>query len=616
MKKELQKLAMALNDAHNIIEPFSSIISVSLIDKGFYRGATIKKLVSEQTLDIYEAACMLHTKNDVECHAEHCGTLIHNFCPRAKIVSIDVFDKENWAKSVVIAAAIKWASHQGIQVIFVGMATNSIADADILEPACKFAIEHGSIVIAPVDNLTSEGYPAMFETVVSVIASDTIDACKPVWLEQNNVNIVADGVLYTETNDSKQKPIPKSSYAAARCAGIIADLWSRSPSAKNSDILNQFKQNYGRRKDNYYVYIGGRRVDLGGWQRIANLRSKQLLFNKYDHISVQHALQVGDGFVCRGMPLVCRVSLLESNRSKNVRNQTNAGSVINKLWSTVDSIIIASGSKRADARDWIYMAQKNRKNIIVTTKRLTQLLQHDLVIASENGCNVWAPSVTVLPAPRWHFRKQQYELPNPCIMVVSNCAEGATLGLCKEQLNIVANQNNHKMLWMTDMPDGWLAGFNMCVPINEIGRECGLPLDIIMGAIHHEVRRRVHETGAKVVGAIVTKPLLFPRLSGQIMVSPWTQAFLGICSPRTIVIVSGSMSPKWLEVSYVSNLLAQMDISHIGIVRNDKERVNGISELSEINEVHMQAKPVEIFGITNRTMWQQFYQFTISDRNA
>lgn len=594
------------------------MVSVALVEEGLYVGANRRLILSNKKLclcDVPAKTCA-EIENDVKCHAEQSGILVRNHCPMAKVVSIDVFGGEKWAKAKNIAEAIEWASRQKIEIIFVGSATISLIDAEVLKQACQLAVTCGSIVIAPVDNFTGEGYPAKLETVVGVVASDDICDDELIWLERNNVNIVAYGGGLVESGNATKQTIPKSSYAAARCAGIIANMWSQSPSAKNSDIINQLKEKRGQKNHNYHIYVGAKRIDLGGWRRIIGLRNKQLIYDKYNPMPIRHALKIGSENLCKGMPLICQTTSLKSKYSQLSRKQIVVHNA-NKSLSIADSIIITGDTKKTEASYWIHMAWKNNKNIIITSEKLGCQVESDLSMARENGSKIWMPSLTIQPAPKWYLRKRRRELSIPCILVISNYANGRTLGNCKKQISLMSKEINDNLIWITDMCDGWLGGFDFCVPINQIDGSSALSLDTIMSVIHHEIRRRVHEVEAKAIGVIITQPLFIQWQHGQAMISPWVQALISICNPRIIILASGDISPMWLETSYTNYLISQFDTSCIRLVC-DKKRKEGSKYPKSSESVRncIQSGSVSKFEIADLAKWKQLYQFAVYDKMA
>jgi len=263
------------------------------------------------------------------------------------------------------------------------------------------------------------------------------------------------------------------------------------------------------------------------------------------------------------MPIKCR-SLEDATDSDRFVGQVRHDAW--NAWHHIDTVILTSDCDRQTVATWVKRAVQYRKNIILTHGHIADTLRHKLAAATNSGCRVWVSEPTVLPAPRWYLRGLRSQLPMPCITLLSDGADGKTVGRCKTQIDRCAEQFGHRVLWVSDMPDGWLAGCNLSAPLESMARRSVLSLDTVVGVLEHEIRRRAEERGACIVGAIVTQPLLLSRPSGHMALSPWAGAFLAVLNPGLVIAVRGTGRPEWVHHANMHILVGALGTSQVRIV--------------------------------------------------
>lgn len=113
------------------------------------------------------------------------------------IMPVKVLSGEGWGTNDGVAAGIRWAADNGAQVI--NMSLGGSHPSEIIEEACNYAHSKGVVIVAAAGNGSGPvGYPAAFDHVIAVSATDQDD--KMAWFSDSGeeVDIGAPGVDVTQ----------------------------------------------------------------------------------------------------------------------------------------------------------------------------------------------------------------------------------------------------------------------------------------------------------------------------------------------------------------------------------------------------------------------------------
>jgi hypothetical protein len=490
------------------------------------------------------------------CHAEQCGRVISSVCPEADLLSIDVFAGSHRAAATDIALAIDCALNQAARVIFVGMATSHTIDRQVLEAACRKAVRSGAVVVAPVDNLTGQGYPATLSEVVGVAAGVVRDGRQLAWLGVGGIDYVCDGqppAIDGQRADRENS----SSYAAARCAGLLGRLWGQERSLPPQPILARLRQQHSRRAI-HRICIGTGLHDVGGWRVHCQLRDKRIILGDRVPFPLGNALHVGRVPLCGGMDI-----------EANVTDVGSVDEIPDLETSPFDTLILGYGLPVPLARRLVSHASPST-NILCVCDLLAKRIDAHLRQAKQAGRNVWSPRIHVSPVPGWYYRQLAMETPVPCLAIVSNNSCGRMLQRCRRQLEQVSSRSGDRLLCVTDMPEGHLAGFDLAVPISQMSVGSPVSLERIGLAIQHEVRRQVDHRQATAALLVITRPSVIVRRSGRLSLSPWTVALLGALSPSTIAVLCGPRGEVCADQICVRCFSGLLDESRVRLVGQGK----------------------------------------------
>jgi thermitase len=155
------------------------------------------------------------------------GKGVAGTCPDCALYNVKVLDDRGLGSSEAIANGITWAADNGAKVI--SMSLGGSQTSSTIEAAVNYAWSKGSIVIAAAGNTGEQGpqYPAYFENVIAVAATDHNDKMAHFSTYGSWVNVAAPGhrILSTMFNNSYTM-LSGTSMAAPHVAGVAGLVWS------------------------------------------------------------------------------------------------------------------------------------------------------------------------------------------------------------------------------------------------------------------------------------------------------------------------------------------------------------------------------------------------------
>lgn len=160
---------------------------------------------------------------------------LEGMAPGAKIYHARAFEDGKSTMDVILSA-LDWAADQDVRIInmsFVGPKN------DLLGVACRNARALGIVLIAAAGNNGPKapfGYPAAFDGVIAVTATDARDGLMPQANRGAYVFISAPGVEMVAPSGAGSDVVTGTSFAAAIVSGAIANLIHAAPDRSADDI--------------------------------------------------------------------------------------------------------------------------------------------------------------------------------------------------------------------------------------------------------------------------------------------------------------------------------------------------------------------------------------------
>ncbi|MBZ9669670.1 S8 family serine peptidase [Mesorhizobium sp. ES1-3] len=160
---------------------------------------------------------------------------LEGMAPGAKIYHARAFEGGKSTMDVILTA-LDWAADQNVSIVnmsFVGPKN------DLLGTACRNARALGMVLVAAAGNNGPKapyGYPAAFDGVIAVTATDANDGLMPQANRGAYVFISAPGVEMVAPSGAGSDVVTGTSFAAAIVSGAIANLIHTVPERSADDI--------------------------------------------------------------------------------------------------------------------------------------------------------------------------------------------------------------------------------------------------------------------------------------------------------------------------------------------------------------------------------------------
>lgn len=160
---------------------------------------------------------------------------LEGMAPGARIYHARAFEGGKSTMDVILSA-LDWAAEQHVRIInmsFVGPKN------DLLGAACRNARALGMVLVAAAGNNGPKapyGYPAAFDGVIAVTATDAKDGLMPQANRGAYVFISAPGVEMVAPSGAGSGVVTGTSFAAAIVSGAIANLIHAAPDRTADDI--------------------------------------------------------------------------------------------------------------------------------------------------------------------------------------------------------------------------------------------------------------------------------------------------------------------------------------------------------------------------------------------
>ena len=169
--------------------------------------------------------------DDDNGHGTHCAGIVAavdnevgviGVAPEADIYGVKVLDRTGSGYVSDVIAGIEWSDDNGMQVI--SMSLGSSSDSTPLEWACNAAADAGIVVVAAAGNSGSGvNYPAKYESVIAVSATDDTDTIALFSSRGPEVELAAPGVsIYSTYRGGGYATMSGTSMACPHVAGTAA----------------------------------------------------------------------------------------------------------------------------------------------------------------------------------------------------------------------------------------------------------------------------------------------------------------------------------------------------------------------------------------------------------
>lgn len=154
------------------------------------------------------------------------------------ILPVKVLDASGSGSTYAVAQGIIWAADHGAKVI--NLSLGNYADAQFLHDAIKYAYDKDVVLIAASgnDNTERPGYPAAYEEVFAVAATDAKKDKASFSNYGNYIDVAAPGVSIPSTYpDNQYAALSGTSMASPHVSALAALIRSANPLLKNTEVM-------------------------------------------------------------------------------------------------------------------------------------------------------------------------------------------------------------------------------------------------------------------------------------------------------------------------------------------------------------------------------------------
>lgn len=163
---------------------------------------------------------------------------IAGVAPNSKIMPVKVLDSSGAGSTYAVAEGIIWAVDHGAKVI--NLSLGNYAQAEFLHDAIRYAYDNDVVLIAATgnDNTETPGYPAAYEEVLAVGATDYYGQIAPFSNYGSYVDVTAPGVSIASTYPGSQyTAMSGTSMASPHVAALAGMIRSVNPMLSNEEVM-------------------------------------------------------------------------------------------------------------------------------------------------------------------------------------------------------------------------------------------------------------------------------------------------------------------------------------------------------------------------------------------
>jgi subtilisin len=164
-------------------------------------------------------------------HGTACAAVIRSLAPRAELYSVRVLDGKNTCSGIVLAAALRWAVDNGMNVVNLSVSARNHEHYALLHEVADLAYFRNVMVVCAINNNpVAPSYPSTFASVFSVAAHADQNPFVIRFWSRPPAEIGASGIgVEVVSRSGENVPTSGNSFAAAHVSGLMALILSKHP---------------------------------------------------------------------------------------------------------------------------------------------------------------------------------------------------------------------------------------------------------------------------------------------------------------------------------------------------------------------------------------------------
>lgn len=215
-------------------------VKVALIDSGinpqhshvqWVDGGTHVCRGQDGTLNFRE------TWHDSLGHGTALAGVLRSRAPDVRLYSVKIFDKSLCAEAELVAAAIRWAADQNMDIANCSLSTGNAADRGLMEEACVYSLAHGLLLVASTDGGTGDLFPACLAGTIAVAGDERCAWDEYYYCPEKKV-FLAHVHPRPLPGRSQKSNLQGHSFAAAHVAAHLACIRELYPAVSREEIIH------------------------------------------------------------------------------------------------------------------------------------------------------------------------------------------------------------------------------------------------------------------------------------------------------------------------------------------------------------------------------------------
>lgn len=226
---------------------------IALVDSGVNKKNCIRKekITIDTKFNEYEENRTLH--------GTLCASIIQGINEEIDIYSIEILDKNERTNYRKLQEVLEYLKDIDVKIINLSMATVNEKARIALEKACDILVEQGKIIVAAVDNLRGEGYPASLKNVIGVKGLRTMCQNEFWYNAEYTIQCACDMSPVLVPIDGTFSVFAGTSKAAAIISAKISQIMNQTENINYKSVENVLaKQATENRWNNKHRYLDSR----------------------------------------------------------------------------------------------------------------------------------------------------------------------------------------------------------------------------------------------------------------------------------------------------------------------------------------------------------------------
>ena len=239
------------------------------------KGKGVRVAVLDTGIDSRHRNLQANVKRGVSCvenvtsahddngHGTHCAGIIaanlpsgrrrpnasiYGVAPEASIFPVKVLNYNGDGLLSAILSGLEWCLHNKMDIVSMSFRIRSDSPSQALQQACMTLWQRGLLLVAATGNDREDkkkpggrsltvGYPAQYDSVLGIGATDKLDTIAPFSNTGKGVDLVAPGVGILSTyRDNRYRELSGTSQACPHVAGVAALLKSYRKELSNEQL--------------------------------------------------------------------------------------------------------------------------------------------------------------------------------------------------------------------------------------------------------------------------------------------------------------------------------------------------------------------------------------------